>query len=222
MDHAANRSPNFGATLLTGVAVGVVSYLVAEALVPRTNNPGDHDLLLAARLGFIFPQAVALWLAWIQRSIQRAIGGVVVGVAIGFAYLWLCASRNFLAIMVGFPMLLGGVLAAVLGSNRSAIFNDLALRLLKGLVAGFVLGFVYMLTLNLTFGMLVQPNDFVHNPTPAYVRAMWVSGPIALGLAAGLFFPLVRWAVGLSRVRLIVFEEVKTSNVEKAAPSNSA
>ena len=35
---------------------------------------------------------------------------------------------------------------------------------------------------------------------------MWRTGPIALGLASGLFFLLLRWAVGLIRLRPI-FED---------------
>jgi hypothetical protein len=128
---------------------------------------------------------------------------------VGGIYMWLCTSRNFLAIMVGFPALLGSFLALSLGSSRSRPFVDLPVRLAKGLLAGFVLGFVYMFALNITFSMLFPMNDFINNPTPAYVRTMWRAGPVALGLASGIFFPLIRWAVGLTRVHLVVFEEVE-------------
>ncbi len=48
-----NRRTNGGLVFLPGLAVGVVCYLVAEFLVPRqVTRPGDHDLLLADRLGF--------------------------------------------------------------------------------------------------------------------------------------------------------------------------
>jgi hypothetical protein len=40
---------------------------------------------------------------------------------------------------------------------------------------------------------------------------MWRTGPVALGASSGLFFPLIRWAVGLTRVKLIVFEDVDVS-----------
>ena len=75
-------------------------------------------------------------------------------------------------------------------------------------IAGLVLGVVYMIALNIVFSSVFE-QDFVHDPTPAYVRAMWRAGPIALGLASGFFFPLIRWAVGLTRVRLLVFEEAE-------------
>jgi hypothetical protein len=119
----------------------------------------------------------------------------------------LCQGRNFVAIMVGFPALLGGVLASLLASNRSKWFGDLLPRLGKGLLAGFALGSVYMVTLNLMFASVFE-QDFLHDPTPAYIRAMWRAGPVALGLASGLFFPLIRWAVGLTRVK-VVFEEAE-------------
>ncbi len=101
-----NRKVGSGMVFLSGLATGVVIYLVAEWLTPKNvASPGDHDILLADRLGFIYTPLVGLWLGWLQRSWRRAIAGAVVGVGIGFVYLWLCASRNFLATMVGFPCL---------------------------------------------------------------------------------------------------------------------
>src|SRR6185312_9652717 len=105
---------------LIGAIFGVVSYLVAESLIPRdVANAGDHDLLLANRLGFIYTAVVGVWLGWLQRSWQRALFGVIAGVVIGIVYMRLSASRNFFAIMIAFPCLLGGGLAAIVGSNRS-------------------------------------------------------------------------------------------------------
>jgi hypothetical protein len=132
----------------------------------------------------------------------------------------LCASRNFLAIMVGFPCLLGGVLAAAAGSNRSDWLRGLAARLGKGLVAGVVLGFVYMVVLNMGIasGMLMSPQVDYSDQTQAYIAMMWRDGPLALGISSALFFVLIRWAVGLTRVRILVFEEV----AEPSAPANGA
>lgn len=211
MSESFNRSQSLGLVITTGMVAGVCCYFAAESLTPsNVSNPGDHDILLATRLGFIYAPAVALWLAWLQRSIRRAAAAVAVGMLVGGIYMWLCTSRNFLAIMVGFPALLGGFLSLSLGSSRSRPFADLPARLAKGLLAGFVLGFVYMFALNITFSMLAPMNDFINNPTPAYVKTMWRAGPVALGLASGFFFPLIRWAVGLTRVRLVVFEEVES------------
>ncbi len=38
---------------------------------------------------------------------------------------------------------------------------------------------------------------------------MWRDGPVALGISSALFFVLMRWAVGLTRVKLLVFEDVE-------------
>src|SRR5690242_5205602 len=149
MSETENRRQSLASVLLTGLVAGVICYCVAELFTPRNvANPGDHDLSLAVRLGFLYAPLVGIWLAWLQRSLRRAAVAVVVGVGIGFVYMWLCSGRNFLAIMVGFPTLLGSVLAAALGSNANDWLRTLPLRVAKGLLAGFVLGFVYMFVLN--------------------------------------------------------------------------
>jgi|HubBroStandDraft_6_1064221.scaffolds.fasta_scaffold111272_2 hypothetical protein len=207
-----NRRVKAGLALVTGAIVGGISYLVAESLTPQqAANPGDHDLLLAVRLGFIYTPVVGLWLGWLQRSWQRAVAGALVGVVIGVIYMQLCASRNFLAIMVGFPCLLGGGLAAVVGSNRSHWLTGLAARLGKGLLSGFVLGFVYMVTLNIVANVLWGIPDGTESQTQAYIAMMWRAGPVALGISSALFFVLIRWAIGLTRVRIVVVEEVQSS-----------
>jgi len=43
---------------------------------------------------------------------------------------------------------------------------------------------------------------------------MWRAGPVALGISSTLFFVLIRWAVGLTRVRLLVFEETQAQKKE--------
>lgn len=202
---------NTGLVFLTGFGVGVVCYFFAELLVPRqVASAGDHDILLANRLGFIYTPVIGLWLGWLQRSWRRAVFGAMIGVVIGSFYMWLCASRDFLAIMVGFPCLLGCSFAVVVGSNRSRWLRDFGLRFGKGLIAGLVLGFVYMIVLNVVGAMVMGPNDNPDDPTRAYVRMMWRSGPIALGISSALFFILIRWAVGLTRVKLVVFEDAET------------
>jgi hypothetical protein len=130
--------------------------------------------------------------------------------------MWLCASRNFLAIMVGFPCLLGGGFAAVVGSNRSHWLSGVGARLGKGLLAGLVLGFVYMVLLNIGIGsgLLMSPETHFSDQTQAYIAMMWRDGPLALGISSALFFVLIRWAVGLTRIRLVVFEETETQKKE--------
>ena len=199
----ANRRIKAGLVFLSGLMFGGLCYLIAEGLTPKqVANSGDHDILLAIRLGFIYTPIVGFWLGWLQRSWRRAFLGALVGAVIGVFYMWLCGSRNFLAIMVGFPCLLGGGLAALIGSNRSHWLAGFGARLGKGLLAGFVLGLVYMFTLNMVGSMLAPP----WTGTGDYVSMMWRAGPIALGLASGLFFVLIRWAVGLIRLKPI-FEE---------------
>jgi hypothetical protein len=220
-DSAKNRKLNTGLVFLSGLVVGVLCYLAAELLTPKqVASPGEHDIFLAVRLGFIYTPVVGLWLGWLQRSQKRALTGAGIGVALGLVYMVLCASRNFLAIMVGFPCLLGGVLAAAAGSNRSDWLRGLAARLGKGLVAGVVLGFVYMVVLNMGIasGMLMSPQVDYSDQTQAYIAMMWRDGPLALGISSALFFVLIRWAVGLTRVRILVFEEV----AEPSAPANGA
>ncbi len=195
-----NRKVNIGLVFLTGLVSGVVCYLLAESLIPKqVAGPGDHDIFLADRLGLIYTPLLGLWLGWLQRSFKRAMAGLLTGVVIGFFYIGLCASRDFLAIMVGFPCLLGGVMAGLLGSNRSRWLIGLPWRLAKGLLAGLVLGFVYMLILNTLPGLIAIPDsgDF----TQRYVYMMWRTGPVALGIASALFFVLMRWAVGLTRAK---------------------
>jgi hypothetical protein len=228
-DSPENRKLNAGLVFLSGLIAGVLCYLTAELLTPKhVATPGDHDILLADRLGFIYTPIVGLWLGWLQRSWRRAWVGAGVGLALGVVYMILCASRNFLAIMVGFPCLLGGVMAAATGSNRSPWLRGLAARLGKGLLAGVVLGFVYMVVLNmgLASGILASPSIQFSDETQAYVAMMWRDGPLALGLASALFFVLIRWAVGLTRVRILVFEETPSptapSDGGPAKPSRQA
>jgi hypothetical protein len=211
-DSKVNRSVATGSAFLTGLIAGMGCYLLAEVLTPQqVANPGEHDVLLANRLGFIYTPVVGLWLGWLQNSWTRAAIGTFVGVLIGFLYMWLCSSHNFLAIMVGFPCLLGGGLAAILGSNRSPWLRGFGARLGKGLCAGLVLGFVYMVALNVAGAMVMTPYDPADNYTQSYIIMMWRAGPVALGLSSALFFVLIRWAVGLTKVRVLVFEETNPS-----------
>jgi len=203
-----NRRLTTGQVSLIGLALGVACYLVAEWFTPKNvGSPGEHDVLLAIRLGLIYVPMVGLCVGWLQNSWRRAAVGAAVGVLIGVLYWVLSVSGNFLAIMVGFPCLLGGLFAALVGSNRDEWVKGLGRRFGKGLLAGLVLGFVYMLVLNVVAGMLAQPYTSPADYTDGYIRTMWRAGPVALGLASALFVVLLRWAIGLSRVRLVVFED---------------
>jgi len=102
------------------------------------------------------------------------------------------------------------------GSNRSHWLTGLGARLGKGLLAGLVLGFVYMVVLNMGIasGMFMSPDTHFRDQTQAYIAMMWRDGPLALGISSALFFVLIRWAVGLTRVRLLVFEETDAQKKE--------
>ncbi len=77
----------------------------------------------------------------------------------------------------------------------------MAARLGKGLLAGFVLGWVYMFLLNFILDAVASPEvTYGRN----YIYQMWKGGLPAMGIGSGLFLVLMRWAVGLVRVR---FEE---------------
>jgi hypothetical protein len=216
-----NRVLNGGQVFLCGLLIGAVSFLVAEALVPASvASLGEHDLLLANRLGFIFPPLLGIWLGWVQRSWTRALTGMLAGFGVGLIYFLLC-ERNFLAVMVAFPCLCGGAFAAVVGSNMDNWLSGFGIRLLKGLVAGLVLGLAYMIVLNMGAGIILggryEEEDFANR----YVAMMWRAGPVALGLASGAFLVLLRWAVGMTRIRLVVLEDVASNGVGDAEQSDA-
>src|SRR6266702_4426755 len=125
-------------TFFVGSVLGVLCFFAAIAMIPAdVANPSVHDLALANNLGFIYPVVVGLWSAWIRRSRRWAVVAVVSGLVIGVAYYLLC-DYNFLAVMVAFPCLLGGVASLVLGNGRPSWINGALQRLGKGLLAGFV------------------------------------------------------------------------------------
>lgn len=177
---------------LTGATFGCVSFLAAIALIPgNVPSPSQHDLLLANNLGFVFPPLVGVWAGWVRRSWLWAGAGTAIGLAIGGGYYLLCGD-DFLAVMVAFPCLLGGVASVAFGTGVRYWWHGILARLGKGLVAGFVLGFVYMLVLNV-LGLGWFPVD----STERYHQMMWTNGPIAMSVAGGLYLVLFVWASNL-------------------------
>lgn len=205
------RKIGYGLIAVVGVAVGAVSFLVSMALIPgNVESTSAHDLRLANHLGFIYPPLVGLWASWVRRSIPWAIFGVASGLLIGAAYYALC-GYNFLAVMVGFPCLLGGCGSVLLGTKHDSWFAGIPQRFLKGLVAGFALGFVYAVLLNV-IGALTLP---MFNPTvAAYSSMMWRAGTIAMTVGSGVYFILFHWSAGLHPTR-------ETGSEPSPAPVNS-
>lgn len=194
------RRLGYGVISLVGMAVGAVSFVISMFLIP-SNVPSttEHDLRLANHLGFIYPALVGLWAAWVRRSVPWAIIGVFSGLTIGAAYYALC-GEEFFAVMVWFPCLLGGCTSVLLGTKRDSWTKGVPQRFSKGLVAGFVLGFVYAVVLNVLgafiFFILKGSPDSVAD----YSSMMWRSGTIAMAAASGLYFILLHWSAGLHPV----------------------
>ncbi|MCO6043480.1 hypothetical protein NG895_06135 [Aeoliella sp. ICT_H6.2] len=175
---------------LAGLVVGGIAFLVAMRLVPNSMpTAGAHDLRLANNLGFIYPPLVGIWAGWVRRSIPWAAFGVFSGLVIGAAYYALC-GYNFLTVMVGFPCLLGGCTSVLLGTKHDSWVEGIPQRFLKGLAAGFALGFVYMFVLNVMAAPGLPSLE-------AYRDMMWQAGTIAMMTASGVYFVLFHWSAGL-------------------------
>jgi|GEM_PF-2520907 len=184
---------------LIGWFSGIACYLLAESLVPRQlYSPFDHDRLLTIRVGFIYIPLVGLWLGWLQRSVPRATTGMLIGLSLAILYMCLCnAVQNALLFMIGFPCILGGAMACLVGSNSSQWKKQIFGRTLRGLLSGLVMGTAYAVVLNVA-GLFLYSYNGPHSI--AYVRMMWQAGPLALGVCSSIFFVLVTWSVGLSAV----------------------
>ncbi len=114
------RNLNLGVIAIVGALLSACAYFVAVPLVPsNVASAGEHDLRLANHLGFLFPPLVGLWAAWVRRSIPWAVFGVISGLLIGAMYYALC-GYNFLAVMVAFPCLLGGVTSVLMGTQAGS------------------------------------------------------------------------------------------------------
>jgi hypothetical protein len=191
------RVVGFGLIAGVGMAIGGISFLLAMALIPASvPSLSEHDLRLANHLGFIYPPLVGLWAGWVRRSVPWAVFGVISGLLIGGLYYVLC-GYDFLAVMVAFPCLLGGCGSVLLGTKHDSWIAGIPQRFLKGLVAGFVLGLVYAVLLNV-IGMFLLSR---FPPSVAdYSFMMWRAGTIAMVAASGLYFLLFHWSAGLHPV----------------------
>jgi hypothetical protein len=188
------RTVHVARLFVVGAVLGLVSFLVSIAMVPRSvPNPSVHDLTLAKILGFVFPPLIGLWSGWVRRSWLWAAAGVAVGLGIGLCYALLCGNEFlFVPITMAFPCFLGGVASLFLGMTRGSWFTNALARFGKGLVAGLVLGFVYTALLNL-LGLFMLPFDSGRS-TSDYIAMMWRAGPISMSVASGLYLMLFQWS----------------------------
>jgi hypothetical protein len=180
---------------LIGAAAGAVAFVVAKLLIPaKVSNASAHDLHLARNIGFVLPGLMGLCLGCMDGALRRMLIGVFGGSITGLAYARLCGSEfHFLEILLLFPCVCGGLLAALVGSENSPWLRNAPLRFAKGMLAGLVCGAVYTLVLNV-LGALMLP-WFVEPNLADFGAMMWKAGPPALALGGGFFLVLLRWAV---------------------------
>ena len=192
----APRQVHLAWIFVVGAMVGAASFVVAMILIPQdVESLSQHDLRLANNLGFLYPPTIALWASWVRRSVVWAVLGIFIGLAIGFAYYLLC-GYNFLAVMVGFPCLLGGFASVLLGIKHDALFDGAIRRFFRGLFAGFILGVVYAVLLNVLI-VFFLPN--FRPSVSGYSSAMWRAGTIAMAVSSGLYFLLFHWSASIKR-----------------------
>lgn len=192
------RQLNYPALFAVGLMVGAVSFLLSMALIPSSiQSISLHDLRLANHLGFIYPVMVGLWASWVRRSLPWAVVGVVSGLLIGSIYYLLCGF-NFLAVMVGFPCLLGGCTSVLLGTRHDRWTRGILERFFRGLIAGFALGFVYAVLLNVGAFLLLSPWRL---GVEEYSWMMWRWGTVSMAIGSGLYFVLFHWSAGLHPIR---------------------
>jgi hypothetical protein len=192
-DEVNNRLLSGGCSLFwVGLAMGTMSFLLAKAAIPTSmQNVSDHDLMLANNLGFIFPPLLGFWVAVVRRSLVSAFSGIAVGVVIGCIYKAV-SGYDFFSVMVIYPCALGGLASLVLGAGRASWLAGALSRFFKGLLAGFVLGFLYMVILNVVMGIVV-----LVGPGNKYQDMMWIAGTTAMAIAGGVYLPLFHWSLNL-------------------------
>lgn len=212
------RVVGYGTIAAVGMALGGLSFLISMFLIPSSvSSLSEHDLRLANNLGFIYPPLLGLWAAWIRRSIPWAIFGVISGLLIGGAYCALC-GYNFLAVMVGFPCLLGGCTSVLLGTKHDSWLDGIPQRFLKGLFAGVALGIVYAVLLNVMAAFMLTgfPRSVAN-----YSAMMWRGGTIAMIAASGLYLTLFHWSAGLHPIPRFANDQCDAPDASSASVLNS-
>jgi hypothetical protein len=189
---------------LYGAIIGLASFLIAMAAVPL-HNVSDfsiHDLALAVNLAYIFPPLIGFWVGFCRRSLWWILVGASVGPVLGSIYKSACGQDlNLLLIVAVMPCLLGGIAAVALGYGRGSWWDGAPLRLLKGMLSGFLLGLVYEIVLNIICAILASsvPPELA-TPTFEHFRLMmWVAGSVAMAVGGGVFLPLFHWSANVPR-----------------------
>jgi len=127
----------------------------------------------------------------------RALLGAIIGIGVGFLYTSTWPSVYFLATTLGMPLLLGGLLAVVLGANREDWLRHLGLRLVRGLLAGFIFSVVCVIISRLVVSYIFPPSQEDLPPgefNRPFFAMLRIALPVSLGAASMLFFPLLHWA----------------------------
>ncbi len=175
-----------------GAILGCVSFIAAIAPISGFESRPGHDPMLANNLGFLFPPLIGLWAGWARRSRRWAMAGSIIGFAIGGRYYMLC-GYNSLAVMMAFPCLLGSAACIALGIGERSWHDRIIAPYGKGMVAGLVLGSVWMVVLNV-LGSSWLPLTLLLQPTHEDHWMMWQGGPVAMNLASGSYLVLFLWA----------------------------
>ena len=97
--------------------------------------------------------------------------------------------------MVGFPCLLGGATSVLLGTKHESWIVGIPERLAKGLLAGFVLGFTYMVLLSVLFAFTIRTYPYTASQ---HSSGMWSAGTLAMTVSSALYFLMFHWSAGLN------------------------
>lgn len=192
--------------LFAGLAIGFVSFVLAEVFVPKSvKQLSDHDLLLSIRLGLIYVPLTAIWFSYSNgQGYWFLCRRILIGLSIGLVYAALVnAYPNFPLVMLVLPSILSGTLLVLMRNASAFRAQPLAyLRrdLCSGGLAGFVLGLTHSVLLNLGLHVLIL-TKVLHEwdlYTAKYIEVMTFGGPLAFAPASALFFWLFRraWTAG--------------------------
>ncbi|TWU51542.1 hypothetical protein Poly59_31340 [Rubripirellula reticaptiva] len=205
-----------------GAGLGAISFSAAIAMIPSSMD-STHSLKwrLATNLFLIYPALLGLWVGWIRRSKTWAVLGVVSGIAAGSVFIALYGTivsvlpLRLVQVVVVVPCVLGGAMSALLGTKTESWISGVPQRFVRGVIAGFALGFTYGIIFSQVFPMsLPEYPYFKFTPYPptepenspvsaAWFFRLWISGTLALTISSALFLTVYHWSAGLSSARSV-------------------